>query len=120
MGQTEHVSDIRVEWPRRDVACIVVSGEHDLGGIERIDRAAILVAGAVTQLVVDLSAADFLDSTLLNAVSRVQRVASEAGLRFNVVIGDNRIVHRTLEVTAMLEPLNAVPTLAEALGNSGL
>lgn len=68
-----------------------------------------------TQLVVDLSGVEFIDTTLINGLCRAKRQADLQAVDFNVVIGGNELVARALEVTGLTELLHGVGSLEAAL-----
>ena len=73
-----------------DVVVVVVEGEHDIYTAptlrERLDEA----LGRGGGIVVDLTAATFVDSSVLGALLDARRRALEAGQGFVVCVGDTR------------------------------
>ena len=66
-------------------------------------------------LIVDLSAVDFIDSTILGVLTQTMKNASERGCKFNVVLGAASVVERILKVTGLVPLLNVVPSVEQAL-----
>src|SRR5690348_13376598 len=93
-----------------DVRVVVVRGEHDIYTApalrDRLDEALAARQGAepTAGVVVDLSAATFLDSSILGALLEARRRALEAGLGYVVSLGDDPEpgVQRILEITGLV------------------
>ena len=77
-----------------DVVVVVVEGEHDIYTAptlrERLDEA----LGRGGGIVVDLTAATFVDSSVLGALLDARRRAIEAGQGFVVCVGETRRARR--------------------------
>ena len=104
-----------------------ISGEHDLSTAPELRRRfADLIAerGAV---VVDLSPATFVDSSILGVILDARRNADEAGLGFAVAHpGGNDAVGRVLEITGLRAQLpvhlardEAVAAASNGIGGTG-
>ena len=95
---------ISIDDTEGDVIVLVVSGEHDIYTApalrERLDQALQAERG----LVVDLTAATFLDSSILGALLEARRRAQEQGLGYVVCLGDpvEPGVQRILEITGLV------------------
>ena len=106
-----------------DVRVVVVRGEHDIYTApalrDRLDEALAARQGAepTAGVVVDLSAATFLDSSILGALLEARRRALEAGLGYVVSLGDDPEpgVQRILEITGLVPVFPVVRSLQEAL-----
>ncbi len=87
-----------------DVVVVVVEGEHDIYTAptlrERLDEAIGRGAG----IVVDLTGATFVDSSVLGALLDARRRALDAGQGFVVSVGDDVEpgVQRFMEITGLL------------------
>jgi anti-sigma B factor antagonist len=94
--------EIALDRTEAGLAVLSIRGEHDLNTapeLRRRLREAIENAGAV---VVDLSPATFVDSSILGAILDARRGADDAGLGFAVAHGGgNDSVSRVLEVTGL-------------------
>ncbi len=66
-------------------------------------------------LIVDLSAAEFIDSTIVGVLLQTKKNAVELDRKFNVVLGTAPVVERILDVTGVVPHLNVVPTVEGAL-----
>jgi anti-anti-sigma factor len=87
---------------------VVLSGELDLVASPALDRAIGDQAESdVDLVVVDLRRLEFMDSTGLHAVLRIQQGANELGRRFAVIRGPDP-VQRLFELTGLTETLTIV------------
>ncbi len=100
-----------------DVVVVVVEGEHDIYTAptlrERLDASLDRGGGVV----VDLTAATFVDSSVLGALLDARRRAHEAEQGFVVCIGDQVEpgVRRILDITGLVPVLPVVNGREEAL-----
>ena len=109
-----------------DVLFVVVRGEHDIYTApalrDRLDQA----LGGGTEagtgekpvgVVVDLSSATFLDSSILGALLEARRQALEKGVGYVVCLGDapEPGVQRILEITGLVPVFPVVRSRDEAL-----
>jgi anti-sigma B factor antagonist len=93
-----------------DVVVVVVEGEHDIYTAptlrERLDEAIGRGAG----IVVDLTGATFVDSSVLGALLDARRRALDAGQGFVVSVGDTVEpgVQRILDITGLVPVLPVI------------
>jgi anti-sigma B factor antagonist len=106
---------IEVRSPRSDVAVVVLAGEHDLYSGEELRQRIEQSLARCSHLIVDLSAAEFIDSTIIAVLLQTMKSASELDRKFNVVLGTAPAVERILEVTGAMPLLGVVPTVERAL-----
>ena len=66
-------------------------------------------------LIVDLSAAEFIDSTTIRVLMEARAHAANLDRKFSVVLGTAAIVEQVLEISGVLALLNVVPTVEGAL-----
>jgi anti-anti-sigma factor len=104
-------------WPRPDVAVVVLEGEHDLESTPRLEQALGEALLTCSHLVVDLSLAQFIDSSTINVLVTMKKEADTRGCRFTLVLEGSPSLEHTLEICGVLEALNRVSTLDAALGN---
>jgi len=104
---------------RDDPTAIVIelAGEHDIHTAPELRER---VADALSQglpLVVDLTPATFIDSSILGVLIGAHRRLHEAGLGFAVCAGsaEEPGVRRILEVTGLIPVLPVLPDRAAAL-----
>ena len=102
-----------------DVAVVSISGEHDIYTAptlrERLEEA--LAQDAVKGLVVDLTKATFVDSSILGALLEGRRQALEKDLNYVVCIAEQVEpgVQRILEITGLVPVLPVVRSREEAV-----
>jgi anti-sigma B factor antagonist len=106
---------IDVSEPAPGAALVVLGGEHDLNTAPDVHRAMSDAITNASHLIVDISKAEFIDSSTIAALVRAKDRAQAEGKRFNLVLGTAAIVERALEVTGVLPALNTVPTVEDAL-----
>lgn len=66
-------------------------------------------------LIIDLSDAEFIDSTIVAVLIQTMKDATELDRKFNVVLGAAPAVERILEVTGVIPLMGVVPTVDRAL-----
>ena len=104
-----------------DVAVISIIGEHDIYTApalrERLDEG---LGQANAGLVVDLSRATFVDSSILGALLEGRRQALDKDLGYVVCIAEQVEpgVQRILEITGLVPVLPVVRSLEEAVQNA--
>lgn len=114
------VNAIRVDDSAGDVVVVVVEGEHDIYTAptlrERLDEA----IGRGRGTVVDLTAATFVDSSVLGALLDARRRALDGEHGFVVCVGDavEPGVQRILDITGLVPVLPVVRSREEALGSA--
>jgi anti-anti-sigma factor len=111
---------IDVHWPKPDVTVVVLGGEHDLGSAPLVGGAIEEVLFTCSHLIVDLSPVRFIDSSIINLLVQVKKDADERDCRFNLVLGTEPGVERTLEICGVLPALNRVRTVDTALAEAAL
>ncbi|MFL5908378.1 MAG: STAS domain-containing protein [Solirubrobacterales bacterium] len=116
--------ELALERTDAGLAVVIISGEHDLSTAPNLRRRldALLEEGA--PVIVDLSPATFIDSSILGAILDGRRRAAEADLGFAVLHADGAdAVNRVLEVTGLRAELPVHARREEAAlaasGNSG-
>jgi anti-sigma B factor antagonist len=106
---------LEVRSPRPHVALVVLAGEHDLYSGDELQQTFDQSLAVCDHLIVDLSAAEFIDSTIAAVLLQTRKNASELDRKFNVVLGTAPVVERVLEVTGVVQLLNVVPSVERAL-----
>lgn len=106
---------IDVQSPRPGVALVALAGEHDLYSGDDLRQAFERSLTESDHLIVDLSGAEFIDSTIIAVLLQTMKDARELDRKFNVVLGTAPAVARILEVTGVIPLLRVVPTVERAL-----
>jgi anti-sigma B factor antagonist len=113
---------IAVDDSHGDVRIVVVRGEHDIYTApalrDRLDEALGAEGGPANGgVVVDISGATFLDSSILGALLEARRQALERRLGYVVCLGDQPEpgVQRILEITGLVPVFPVVRSQEEAL-----
>ena len=106
---------IAVRSPRHGVALVALAGEHDLYSGDELRQILEASLACCDHLIVDLSAAEFIDSTIVAVLVQAMRSATELDRKLNVVLGGAPAVARILEITGLLPRLGVVPTVEQAL-----
>lgn len=89
--------------------CVVaLHGELDMADVDDLHELLADTLGRARNVVLDLSAVTFIDSTVINTLIKTQQAASAAGSRFTVA-NATRQVHRVLDMTGVLPTLIADP-----------
>ncbi len=105
----------RVDDGGEGVAVLEFTGELDLAMHEPLRALVDAVVAEVPRLVVaDLTAAEFMDSTMLRELLRAHSALGEAGSRL-VIAGPQAPVRRLLELTGTDDLLTVVETREQAL-----
>ena len=100
-----------------DVLVVCVSGEQDIYTAPALRERLEQGLAATTGLVVDLSAATFLDSSILGALLEARRQALERTIGYVVSLGESPEpgVQRILEITGLVPVFPVVKSREEAL-----
>jgi anti-sigma B factor antagonist len=113
------VEQNQIELDRSDGAVVVVklTGEHDLYTAPTLQDRIEGVIDEGAPLVVDLTGATFIDSSVLRVLLEARREAEERGLGFAVALGEDEApgVRRMLEVTGLIEVFPVLPARKDAL-----
>ena len=108
-------SEVRLERRADGIAVVVLVGEHDLatrGDIEAALEAALEHGDGVA---VDLSDADFIDSSTLHVLVSAARRAAENGRGFSIVLPKNGAVRQVFELTGLLTQFDSTSSLDAAV-----
>ena len=111
------VPTIQVRSPRPHAALVVLAGEHDLHSADEVQQTFDQALAVCDHLIVDLSAVELIDSTIVHVLLQAKQNAVELGRKFNVVLGSVPVAERILEVTGVVPLLNVVPTVERALAS---
>ncbi len=112
------MDDVAVSRPGDSTTVIALQGEHDLATAR---EQGILLDGAISSsslVVVDVTSADFIDSSVLHNLVKAHRRAENRGSHFVLQMGTAPIVRRVLEISGLLEELDCASSRDEALAMS--
>jgi anti-sigma B factor antagonist len=101
----------------RGLAVLTISGEHDLGTAPALRQRLDQLQEGDRGIVIDLSPATFVDSTILGLIIEARRRAVEAKQGFGVAQnGQTEAVARVLEITGLRDelPVHSDRAAAEA------
>jgi anti-sigma B factor antagonist len=101
-----------IEVQRTDgLAVVSISGEHDLNTAPDLGSKLARLIDAREGIVVDMSPASFVDSSVLGVILDSRRQARSSGQAFEVVHdGETDAVGRVLEITGLVTELPVHPT----------
>lgn len=109
------LDDVQVEQLDSRTAVVTFLGEHDLSTAEAVTDLLGSLVERNELVVSDFSEAQFVDSSLLQAVVHADREAKRQGHAFRLQLGTAPIVRRAFEITGLYELLDISPTREEAL-----
>jgi len=114
-------SGIAVEHHRDDVWTVTLRGEHDVATAPQINGALDDLFAQGTQIILDLSEASFIDSTVLHAIVRGANHADEEdGRRFVVVAARGSFPRHLMQIVALAERVRIFGDLEAALAAVGI
>jgi anti-sigma B factor antagonist len=111
------VGQSQLDTTEPGVAIVVLEGEHELFSAPKLQRQLEGLIGEGLALVVDLTQATFLDSSVVAVLLRARDRAAEACTSFAIVLDEStgEPVRRMFEITGLASILPVVRTRAEAL-----
>lgn len=98
-------------------AVVALVGEHDAYSSQRLENELTVLLEGEQRIVVDLRAAEFIDSTTLSALLGARHRAEQAGLGFALVLPEEEHtqVHQILSITGLDSAFAICGELEEAL-----
>ena len=96
------MDDVEVIRVPPDVAVVALHGEHDVSTREEIRSLLSAEVSSNRLVIVDVTDADFIDSSFLHNLAKVDRLARNRGSRFVLQMGTARIVRSAIEVSGIL------------------
>lgn len=101
------------------VALVSLSGEHELYGALKLQERIDSLVAEGNAIVIDLTDAIFLDSSIVSVLLKSQRLAASSGVDYTVVLGatTGEPVRRMFEITGLSRILPIVERY-EAVPNS--
>jgi anti-sigma B factor antagonist len=114
-----HPGEIGLERQNSGVVVVSLTGEHDLTTAPALRERIEGVAAEGTGLLIDLSAAEFIDSSIIGVILEAQRQADEAGTGFAAALeGGDAAVRRVLEVTGLDTNMPVHTSMDQALAHA--
>jgi anti-anti-sigma factor len=109
------IPNLSIERPAARTAVVVLQGDHDISHAKELDELVSSLVAENELVVVDVSDAEFIDSSVINVLVRAKNAAAKGQRTFRVQLGTDAIVERALAVSGVLAFLECVPTREEAL-----
>ena len=107
-----------IELRRLDgVWVLALHGEHDLSTLPSLRRELDDALDSAAAIVVDLSHAEFIDSTVLGSLARAHDSTSERDLQFAVVAPAGSFARQLLDLVNLSESIGVHETRANAIAN---
>jgi anti-sigma B factor antagonist len=94
---------------------IEVAGEVDLATAPELERAIELNSNAAERVVIDLTDAAFVDSSALQVLVTSREWLAGQAIVMSVVVPTSSIVYRPFEIASLVETLNVLPKVEDAL-----
>jgi anti-anti-sigma factor len=106
---------VEVTYPRLGACVVTVYGDQDRGSAEEFERQLANLIERNELVVLDVSEAEFVDSSFLRNVLVADRRANEQAKRFRLQMGTAPVVRRAFEVSGVLDRLEVVGSREAAL-----
>ena len=112
------LEDVQVTFPRPGVCVVCLCGEHDAA--TRVLMGELFDDLFLTNdlVVVDVTEAQFIDSSILSTFFAAEKLAREQGKDFRIQLGTEAIVKRVFEVSGALDHLTWGPSRDAVLNQS--
>jgi anti-anti-sigma factor len=115
LTMTADLVDILVSRVRDAVVVVELRGEHDLVTKEQVWTLLSRLLRENDVVVLDVSQAEFIDSSFLHNIFRAHELAQQLGTTLRLQVGARPIVHKTLDVSGVLARLEVASGREEAL-----
>jgi anti-anti-sigma factor len=109
------LADVEVLYPRAGAAVLECTGEHDLTIAPALEERFTELIATNDLVVIDVSEAQFIDSSFLHEIWKADRVARSNGSRVRLQVGTTAIVKKALEISGILDRIENAPSREEAL-----
>jgi anti-sigma B factor antagonist len=106
---------LEVSVPRAGVAAMSLKGEHDLSTAAELRSLLGTLVAENRTVLVDVSEAEFIDSTVLQTLILADDQARAAGQRLVLVAGTKPIVSTALRVSGVIDCLECATSVEEAI-----
>ena len=115
LDDSSAIDDVIVSRPRGGVALVELQGEHDSCTEAEFGRLLTQLTVDNRLVVVDVSGAKLIDSSVLHNLVKADQHARAVGARLVLQMGTASIVRQALEVSGLLEHLDWAGSREEAL-----
>lgn len=117
----KHMGSIHIDTNEPGVAIVSLDGEHELFGATKLQKRLEALIDEGLALVVDLTSATFLDSSVVSVLLRARDRAHRAGSRYAIVLDESsgESVLRMFEITGLDRHLPVVRNREAALARAG-
>lgn len=102
-------------WRLDGVRIVALHGEHDLSNVASLRIELDAAIAAFSAIVVDLTDAEFVDSTTLQALLQSHRAAQDRDLRLAVVVPADSSTRRLFDLVGLAAVVATYPTRAAAV-----
>ena len=109
------LSDVHVSHPRPGAAVAECMGEHDCTTKDELGRLFGELVMENELVVIDVSYAEFIDSSFLQNLVAADQLARQHGSRVRLQHATAHTVRRALEISGVLTALDSVSTREEAI-----
>ena len=106
---------VEVTYPKPGACVVTVYGDQDRGSADQFERHLVDLIALNELVVVDVSQAEFVDSSFLRNMLVANRRANEQERRFRLQMGTAPVVRRAFEVSGVLDRLEVVGSREAAL-----
>src|SRR3954471_11556773 len=107
--------DIRVLRPLPNTAVVECVGEHDITTAPNLEELLLRLLADNELVVLDLTEATFIDSSILFCITKAQNLSSNPDKRFTLQLGPRSVVQQALEVSGVRELVDVAHSREDAL-----
>jgi stage II sporulation protein AA (anti-sigma F factor antagonist) len=112
---TDREVSVGVERAQPRKVIVSLEGEHDIANKKETESLLTTLFADNELVVVDLSRATFIDSSIINVLYRADQAAREQGCSFRLLMGTEPIVERALQISGVLDQIPCASSREEAL-----
>ena len=110
--------DLEVSFPIPGAAVVALNGEHDLTNAVELRSVLEALVADHPMVLVDVTEAQFIDSTVINTLVNADGRARAVDHRFILVAGTAPIVATVLRISGLLDYLECAESVEEVLARS--
>src|SRR3954471_1449736 len=116
LPDVEELVDVELNRPRPGAVVVQCRGEHDLTTCVALEHLLTELVAENDLVVIDVSEAEFIDSSFIHNVIKAHRLSLPRGSRVRLQVGTAPVVRRALELSGLLARIEHAPTREQALG----